>query len=151
MTKSDETLELLHLMVSTATANEQRRQQISSVFLTLIAGGFAAVGAIEKLELIYVSIPASIVCAVWWLQVRYLKRLATAKFHVIGQLEERLEYRPFAEEWAFLKRDKNSIRIFRGLGLSQLEMIVPAILFLAAISHVFFVAYVYVKTLICVG
>jgi len=136
--EKDETLELYRMMVETITANEQRRQQISSVFITLIAAGFGAVGAVENLEPIYVTIPAAFMSSIWWSQVRFLKNLATAKFHVIDQLEKKMSFQPFYEEWVFLKRkrtEKANQKWFR-LGLSQIEMLVPALIFIACIIHV---------------
>ena len=50
----EETIELYRVMVDTVIANEHRRQQISSVFITLIAAGFGAAGAIKDFELLYV-------------------------------------------------------------------------------------------------
>ena len=149
MTKADDTLELYRIVVDTITSNEQRRQQISSVFITLIAAGFGAVGAVEKLELIYVTTPALIVSAVWWAQVRFLKNLATAKFHVLNQLEERLSFRPFHEEWVFLKRarSEDGSRTWFRMGLSQIEMLVPSLIFVACIMHVGFVLVQYLRTL----
>lgn len=146
MNKTDDTLELYRIVVETIISNEQRRQQISSVFLTLIAAGFGAVGAIEKLELIYVTVPASIVSAVWWAQVRFLKNLATAKFYVLNKLEEKLSFQPFHEEWLFLKRaksDDGKNRTWFRLGLSQIEMLVPSFIFIACIIHIGFTAYQY--------
>lgn len=147
MSEKDETLELYRVMVETVTANEQRRQQISAVFITLIAAGFAAVGAISDFELIYVTVPAAFISIVWWSQLRYLKRLASAKFHVIGQLENKLSYRPFEEEWRFLKKIEEEIpdgpkvlKMLRNIrmGLSQIEMTVPLVIFLASVGHILF-------------
>ena len=134
-----ETIELYRVMVDTVIANEQRRQQISSVFITLIAAGFGAAGAIKDFELLYATTPAAIVSIVWLAQVQFLKRLATAKFHVIGQLEERLSYKPFKEEWRFLKRQSSGDgRAWFRIGLSQMEMTVPLVIFVACLAHIGF-------------
>jgi len=130
MAKEAEILEIYKIFVDTITANEQRRQKINSVFITLSATGIAAAGAIEDLDPIYVAVPGLLVGLIWFAQVRFLKRLATAKFQVIEQLEERLSYRPFAEEWKFFKgSDETPFSSFR-FGLSGLEMIVPLVLLL---------------------
>lgn len=140
MTEDSETLELYRIMVETVTANEQRRQQISSVFITLLAAGFGAAGAIQDFDMVYATAPALVVSFVWFAQVRFLKRLATAKFHVIGKLEEKLSFHPFAEEWSFLKRD-NPKRKWLRLGLSDIEMIVPIAVFVASCVHLTWVAW----------
>ena len=137
-----ETIELYRVMVDTVIANEQRRQQISSVFITLIAAGFGAAGAIKDFELLYATIPAAIVSIVWLAQVQFLKRLADAKFHVIGQLEERLSYKPFKEERRFLKRQSSGDgRAWFRIGLSQMEMIVPLVILVACLAHIGFEVY----------
>lgn len=144
MTEKDEILELYRMMVDTVTANEQRRQQISSVFITLIAAGFAAAGAVKDFNLIYVTAPAALVSMVWWAQVRYLKKLATAKFYVIDELETKLNYRPFREEWLFLKRnsdEEGEKRSWFRLGLAEMEMIVPLAIFVGCFGHIGFVLY----------
>lgn len=140
MTVPDETMELYRMMVDTVTANEQRRQQISSVFITLLAAGFGAAGAIQDFNMIYASAPAAVVSLVWFAQVRFLKRLASAKFHVIGQLEEKLSYRPFEEEWRFMKRDP-SARKWYNVGLSDIEMTVPIAIFVASSGHLIVAAW----------
>lgn len=140
ISKDAETLELYRMMVDTITANEQRRQQISSVFITLLAAGFGAAGAIQGFNMVYATASALVVSLVWFAQVRFLKRLATAKFHVIGQLEEKLTYHPFAEEWRFLKRD-NPKRKWLLFGLSDIEMIVPLAVFFASAVHLMWVTW----------
>lgn len=136
MTERNELLELYRVMVDTVTANEQRRQQISSVFITLVAAGFGAVGAIEDFQLVYATVPAVFLSIIWWAQVRYLKNLASAKFHVICQIEDQFVYQPFKEEWKHLKRDAASSRSWLRLGLSQIEMLVPIGVFFASFAHV---------------
>lgn len=131
---TSETLELYRVMVDTVIANEQRRQLISSVFLTLLAAGFGAAGAIEGFNFAYATAPAFVVSFVWFSQIKYLKNLATAKFHVIQRIEEKLSYQPFAEEWRFLRRDADSKKFLR-LGLSDIEMITPLCVCVASAVH----------------
>lgn len=135
MEDNSETLELYQVMVATVTANEQRRQQISSVFITLLAAGFGAAGAIENFDMVYATVAALLVSFIWFMQIRFLKQLATAKFHVIGHLEQKLSFQPFAEEWKFLKRDDQSLNGLR-FSLSDTEMIVPACVFATSACHI---------------
>ena len=129
------------MMVDTVSANEQRRQQISSVFITLLAAGFGLAGAIQDFNMVYATAPAFVVSLVWFAQVRFLKRLAIAKFHVISQLEEEFSYQPFAEEWRFLKLDSATKGKRLRLNLSDLEMVVPFCVFLASAIHLVWVAW----------
>ncbi len=136
----DEGLEHSKVMVGTVTHNEQRRQQISSIFMSLVAAGIAAMGAVPDLDPIYITAPGVLVCLVCWSQIRFLKRLATAKFAVIARLEEGFSFRPFAEEWKYLKRDdasrSNGDRRWYHLGLSDIEMIVPAAVGIGSAGHI---------------
>ena len=147
MTEKEEVLEIYKVMVDTIIANEQRRQQISSVFITLIVAGFGAAGAIADFSLINATAPAALISIIWWLQVKYLKNLAEAKFHVIAELEAKLTYRPFEAEWDYLlggkqQALKNNLRI----GLSQIEMTVPILIFFASITHIVMVICEFSKT-----
>ena len=125
MDDRQENLELYKVMVSTITANEARRQQISSVFLSLIGLGSAGAGAFHaSLDFLYISVPGAFLSMIWWMQIGYLKRLAKAKFDVIEMMENKMAFQPFATEW----------RIFKGTTpratLSEIEMLVPMLCFL---------------------
>lgn len=137
MTENSENLELYRIMVGTVTANEQRRQQISSVFMTLVAAGFGAAGAIDNFDAVYATVPGAVVGIVWWLQVRYLKQLATAKFKIINRLESNFDYQPFSEEWQYTKSKKVSSSWFRP-SLSRIEMTVPLMISAACACHIFY-------------
>lgn len=137
MTEKDEILELYRVFVDTIIANEQRRQQINSVFITFFAAGFGITGAINGFNWIYATVPATVVSIIWWAQVRFLKNLAKAKFHVINQLEERLSYHPFKEEWrCFKKHRTDGKRTWFQFELSQIEMFVPLIILASCVIHI---------------
>ncbi len=117
-------------MVTTITANEQRRQQISYVFITLIGLGSAGVGAFsDQFNPLYVSVPGIFLSFIWWSQIRFLKRLATAKWQVIGKMESTFSIKPFAEEWASF--NKGTPRA----NLSDIEMFVPALCFFVCLGY----------------
>ena len=137
---ASQALDLYRIMVETVTANEQRRQLISSVFLTLLAAGFGASGTIENFNFAFASAPALVISFVWFSQVRHLKRLAKAKFYVIGQLEEKMSFRPFEEEWNYLSHNKAKRSLF-GLGLADIEMITPLCVFGASLVHLVWLAW----------
>lgn len=144
MTKKEEVLELYKVMVGTITSSEQRRQQLGAVFLTLIAAGITALGAIKDLDPIYVAVPGLIVSVIWFASVSYFRRLAQAKFKVIEELEKHFSIRPFELERTFFKnprdagsgggKQRRSLR----LGLTQLEMIVPGALMLVSGAYVLY-------------
>ena len=132
MDEKSETIELYKVMVTTITANEQRRQQISYVFITLIGLGSAGVGAFSnQFEPLYISAPGILLSFIWWSQIRYLKRLATAKWSVIGKMESQFAMQPFAEEWRTFNRGTPRAT------LSDIEMLFPALCFLLCLGYTF--------------
>lgn len=113
-----ERLELYRVMVDTVTANEARRQQMMTVYVSLVVGGFAAMGSIDDFDPLYFAIPALPLSLIWWSSLRYFRALATAKFSVIDHLEKGFSFQPFAMEWKNMRRQEPS--------LSVLEMTLPA-------------------------
>jgi len=124
-------IELYKVMVETVTANEARRQQINSVFISLIAAGFAALGAINNLDPIYLAIPAAAVCALWYNKIQYLKLLAKAKFKVICDLEKGFSSQPFADEWQHFESLRKGRR-----GLSELELTIPLFIGFSSFGYI---------------
>ncbi|MGD1927147.1 MAG: hypothetical protein ACFB03_23625 [Paracoccaceae bacterium] len=122
-----EVLELYKVLVGTVTANEQRRQQINSVFLSLIGIGAAGLGAFyqseKPVELLFIAVPGMFLSAIWWAQISYLRRLASAKFRVIETMESQFVMKPFTDEWSILSAASRKAR------LSEIEGIVPQVCF----------------------
>lgn len=134
MTDREEALELYKVMVGTITANEQRRQQSATIFMSLIATGFAALGIVEDLQPIYIATATALVSVVWFLTVKYFKRLAKAKFEVIAQLEKHFAIWPFDLEWKAFNHGSKADR--RKLRLTSIELIVPGMLATVSILYV---------------
>lgn len=138
MTGEGDITALYTTYVATITANEQRRAQMSSIYLSAFAAVGAAFGAL-KLDFVYAAAPILVVALIWFASIRYFRRLASAKFKVVAELEALLPYQPFAKEWAFYKGsadpDKEQKKY---LGLAHLDMMVPAILALASAGYLIF-------------
>lgn len=115
---SAELASIYETYINTVSANEARRQNLSLLYVSLIAGGFALMGANETLDPLFVAIPVVGICLIWWYGVRYFRALSTAKFAVIRDLEERLPFAAFTEEWKHFKETKR-------LGLTHLDMASP--------------------------
>lgn len=135
MTEKEEILELYKTYVVTITANEQRRQQLSAFYLSLVAAGVAALGAIKNLDPLYIVGPAFVISLIWYMSIKYFRALAKAKFKVVAEMENRFPVQPFALEWKFYKDDNKTEdakeRTVRP-GLSHLDMAVPFVLLLAS-------------------
>ena len=133
MTEKPTKFELYSVFVETITANEQRRQQTSAIYLTLMSAGITILGTVEGLEPIYVIFPITIIGLIWLLSILYFRNLAQAKFSVIAQLEADWETKPFELEWAAFKVKRRSPLL--RTGLTYLEMIIPSGISAAGICY----------------
>ena len=133
MTDADRKLEVYKTFVETIIASENRRQQVSTIYLGMVVAVSTVAGAVEKIELIY---PASIVLVlstVWFLSVRYFRKLAQAKFFVISEIEKDIPIAAFQLEWNKLKSENGS-----QVSLTYLEMSIPVMLGLLCIGYILF-------------
>ena len=115
--ESSTLLELYKTAVEMADRTSARRAGANSFFLTLNTALAAVVGIVSSARkppphsnlplldafgLVVTAVAGIVLAFVWWLLLRYYRRLNTSKFQVINQMEERLPVRPFTEEWAIL-------------------------------------------------
>lgn len=117
----DEKVELYRIMVETVTANENRRHQISSVYLALAAAAFGLISTSSSVNLSILAVGGLFLSVVWLFQIKYLKRLAKAKFDVILRLEMNFSSQPFSEEWDYMQGGKKT----NWIRMSNLEMLLP--------------------------
>jgi hypothetical protein len=110
-------LELYKTAVEMADRTSARRAGANSFFLTLNTALAAVVGiassarkpppqaklpSFDGFGLVVVSVAGIVLALVWWLLLRYYRRLNAAKFQVINAMEERLPVKPFSDEWGVL-------------------------------------------------
>ena len=111
-------MELYKTAVEMADRTSARRAGANSFFLTLNTALTAVVGIItsarkpapngsslpsfDPFGLVVTAIAGIILAFVWWLLLRYYRRLNSAKFEVINKLELRLPAQPYTDEWALL-------------------------------------------------
>ena len=112
------------IYVEAITANENRRQNFSAIYLTLVATGIALLGADFPVHVAYISGPMVIISILWYSKIVYFRALAKAKFAVLSEMEVELELRPFEAEWKRLQDTRNPII---KLGLARLEMSIPVL------------------------
>jgi hypothetical protein len=117
-------IELYKTMIGTIIAHEQRRQQVTSVNISLLIAGMAALGGIEGIDPAYIALPAIPLAAIWLFSVQYYRRLAEAKWGVVQELEQHFETQPFTEEWTRVRAANPLVLV----GLTRLEMSVPTII-----------------------
>ena len=134
MTDLDRKLEIYKAFISTVTANENRRQQASVVYLGMIAAIVTAVGVVHSnTPLIYPTSLIFLISAIWFLTIRYFRRLAKAKFSVISEIEKDFPIAPFEMEWEILSDEKN-----KQIDLTHLEMLLPLLIALACGGYIVF-------------
>lgn len=129
MIDKKEILSLYSIYVQTITANEQRRLQISIFYLSLIGAGAALLGS-TKVDPLFVIVPSFFVSLIWFLSIKYFRKLASAKFEVISQMESHFSIKPFKIERSIYKETNGARKKVkggkkRGLGLSHLDMLAP--------------------------
>ena len=123
MTDLDRKLEIYKVFVTTITANENRRQQTSTVYLGMVAAVITAAGVVRDIPLIYPALVILSISVIWFFTIRYFRRLAKAKFAVVSKIEEDLPIAAFDMEWQILSTGKNN-----RIGLTHLEMFVPSLI-----------------------
>jgi hypothetical protein len=110
-------LEQYKLYVEMADRVSSRRGLTNSFFLTLNTGLFGFVAAFHKVpvggQACWLAIPLVAIlgqCFAWFYLVRSYRLLNSAKFQVLGALEERLPASPFwRAEWWALAREKTEL------------------------------------------
>jgi hypothetical protein len=132
-------LEQYKMYVEMADRISQRRGLTNTFFLTLNTGIFAIVGVFWKdrpdAQVWWLVFPLLVVlgqCFAWFYLVRFYRLLNTAKYEVIGALEERMPASPYwRAEWRALGEGKDPKLYWP---LSHIEKWIPilfAVLYLA--------------------
>lgn len=120
-------LEQYKICVEMADRISQRRATANTFFLTFntaIIGALAALfDKIPKQAALAFYISAVGFCIAWWFLLRSYRQLNTAKFEVIGLLEQRLPSSPFwSAEWKALGEGRDYRKY---IPLSAIETAVP--------------------------
>ena len=137
--------EQYRLYIEMADRISQRRAVTNTFFLSLNTIVFSVFGAVWAHQPRHIStLGATLVlgvlvgeCCAWWMILRSYRQLNTAKYTVIGLLEERLPASPFwAAEWTALGEGKDW-RLY--MALTHVERWVPfgfALIYVAAFAFV---------------
>ncbi len=117
--KKQDVLAIWQTCVEMANGVSQRRDTMNNLFVTLNIAVIAAVSWMWDVKTVFLCVAGLVICVVWLLYINNFKRLNTAKFRVIYDLEDRLGVTPFKDEWDILKKTK------RYLEGTKLERILP--------------------------
>jgi hypothetical protein len=136
-------LEQYKLYVQMADRNSDRRVDANKFFISLLTGLIAVLSVITQLHgpalalnamFLAIGVFGMLLCYVWYITIRSYKQLNSGKFHLIGEVEARLPFPFYDEEWNKLGRGKDKTKY---IPITHVEQYVP-ILF-AAIYAVLFI------------
>lgn len=122
--KKQDVLAIWQTCVEMANGVSQRRDTMNNLFVTLNIAVIAAVSWMWDVKTVFLCVAGLVICVVWLLYINNFKRLNTAKFRVIYDLEERLGVTPFKDEWDILKKTK---RYLEGTKLERIQPIAFAL------------------------
>jgi hypothetical protein len=125
-------LEQYKIYVEMADRVSARRSLTNTFFLTLNTAIFAAIGALWKERsattpwlLVFPLLALIVQCGAWYFLVRSYRQLNSAKYVVIGVLEERLPASPYWKaEWKALGEGKDKAKYWP---MTHLEQWIPLI------------------------
>ena len=125
-------LEQYKLYAEMADRVSARRSLTNTFFLTLNTAIFAVIGAFWKDRptaspwlLVFPLVALVVQCGAWFFLVRSYRQLNSAKYTVIGALEERLPASPYWKaEWKALGEGKDKAKYWP---LTHLEQWIPTI------------------------
>jgi len=137
MSEGTGSADIYGIYVQTITANEQRRQALVAFYLSLVAAGIALLTSEKVTEYVAIAIPIALVSMIWFSTIRYFRSLAKAKFKVIADLENDFHIKPFTKEWEYYNSERGKF----ALGLTHIELIIPAIIFLTSSSYILYEFY----------
>lgn len=118
--------------VEMADSVSQRRDSMNNLFATLNLAVIAAISWMWDMRTAFLCAAGLVVCIVWLLYINSFKKLNTAKFEVILNIEQKMGLSPYKDEWEMLKKQK------RYISGTTLERILP-IAFAVGYLSVFFV------------
>jgi hypothetical protein len=125
-------LEQYKIYVEMADRISGRRSLTNTFFLTLNTAIFAAIGALWKERsgtttwlLVFPLLALIVQCGAWYFLVRSYRQLNSAKYTVIGALEERLPASPYWKaEWRALGEGRDKAKYWP---MTHLEQWIPVI------------------------
>lgn len=108
-------LELYKVHVEMANNISIRRQSTNSFFLSINTGTIALIGYILSnrnidTKLFFcsaASIAGILLCYFWYRQICSYKVINSAKFKIIQEMETKLEFQPYTDEWKILGQSIN--------------------------------------------
>lgn len=131
----DNLLDQYKIYVEMADRISDRRTRTNGFYTTLLSGLLIVVSLTvdrdnslnnyQSIIFLAVGILGCLVCIIWWVNIRSYRQLNSAKFQVIHEMEEKLEYSAYKKEWEILGKGLDASKYFQ---LTRIEARVPVIL-----------------------
>ena len=128
----DHILKQYTIFVASTDKVSTRRQQANQFYISLLSGILAILAftfkenSFQVIDTSFIYLLASslglILCYIWAINIRSYRQLNTGKFQVIHNLERKLPFALFDNEWEVLKRGQSKKRY---LQLTRVEKFVP--------------------------
>ncbi len=124
-------LEQYKLYVQMADRNSDRRVDANKFFISLLTGLIAVLSVITQLHgpvialnamFLAIGVFGVLLCYVWYITIRSYRQLNSGKFHLIGEVEARLPFPFYDEEWNKLGRGKDKTKY---VPITHVEQYVP--------------------------
>lgn len=136
MSPTSQEIAIYGTFVSTITAAENRRLQASSIYGALITAGYTLIGIVDDVGIIYILFPIIFISLIWWQTIKYFRKLAKAKFSVIGTMEKDWSIKPFTDEHEETKIIEQ--KQMCNFNLTHLEMMTPILIFFFSSSFLLY-------------
>lgn len=109
-TKEQDIHAIWQTCVEMANAVSQRRDTMNNLFVTLNIAVIAAISWMWDIKTAFLCAAGLVICVVWLLYINNFKRLNSAKFKIINELEQKMGVSPFKDEWDVLQKTKRYIK-----------------------------------------
>lgn len=131
--QSSELLEIYKLHCEIGDRVSQRRSQTNQFYITVLSAliGILSLSTSNEFRTYfnYMAIIGGlmgiILCLIWIVNIRSYRQLNTAKFKTLHEVEKRLSFQFYSEEWTHLGEGKDSKKYYQ---LTKIEQFAPILL-----------------------
>lgn len=114
-------LEQWKTCVEMANSNTEKRTNSNNIFITINAALLAVISFTLDYKSIVLSIAGIFVCISWLCSIDSYRKLSSAKYEIVNEIEKQLPLRPFTYEWEILNKEK------KYLALTVIEKALPGL------------------------
>ena len=136
-------LEQWKTCVEMANNNTEKRTNTNNIFITINAALLAVVSFSLDYKSIILALVGVAVCVVWLNSIESYKKLSSAKYHIINEIELQLPLKPFTYEWEVLKKEK------KYLGLTKIEKVLPWLFIFLYVISILFPVIEWIHSIVC--